>query len=109
MPKFFELTVEDCPPSTCNGTAQQLSIAPTAMRTDETYIRVYILWLSLIVQIVVPFFLLGVLNAKIYGRIKRFELAMLESTASSASAAASVRLCYRNRRLVRADETAVSR
>ena len=46
---------------------------PTGMRTDPLYIRVYILWMNLIVQIVVPFALLVFLNIRIFHRVKQLE------------------------------------
>ena len=49
------------------------TIEPTRMRTDPLYIRVYILWMNLIVQIVVPFALLVFLNIKIFQRVKQLE------------------------------------
>ena len=48
-------------------------IMPTPMRLDPTYVRVYILWMNLIVQIIIPFVVLIVLNSFIYKKIKAFE------------------------------------
>ena len=43
------------------------------MRTNPTYIRVYILWMNLFFQIVIPFLVLIGLNTFIYKKIKGFE------------------------------------
>ena len=51
----------------------KISIAATEIRINRIYIRVYILWLNLIVQIIVPFVLLIVLNILTYKKIVEFE------------------------------------
>ena len=43
------------------------------MRVDPIYIRVYILWMNLFVQIIIPFLILIILNTFIYKKIKGFE------------------------------------
>ena len=49
------------------------TIEPTRMRTDPLYIRVYILWMNLLLHIIGPFILLIVLNVRTYNKIKDFE------------------------------------
>ena len=51
----------------------KISITATDLRINRIYIRVYILWLNLIVQIIVPFVLLTVLNILTYKKIVEFE------------------------------------
>ena len=51
----------------------KISITATDLRINRIYIRVYILWLNLIVQIIVPFVLLIVLNILTYKKIVEFE------------------------------------
>ena len=49
-------------------------ILPTPMRVNPIYVRVYILWMNLFVQIVIPFLVLIILNSFIYKKIKAFEI-----------------------------------
>jgi hypothetical protein len=44
------------------------------------YIRVYILWMNLIVQIVVPFLFLIFLNIKVFEKVKQFEQKLAENS-----------------------------
>lgn len=86
VPKFFELTVtEVVTVALANGTIipinetllndtnlfndnssntiqTTLMLRPTDLRTNPIYIRVYILWMNLIVNIVGPFIVLATLN-----------------------------------------------
>ena len=48
-------------------------LKPTDLRLEPIYIRVYILWMNLLLQIIGPFILLIVLNVLTYKRIKDFE------------------------------------
>ena len=48
----------------CNGT-DRLIIEPTELRTNRTYITVYIMWMNLIVQVLIPFVLLIFLNFRV--------------------------------------------
>lgn len=93
VPKFFELYVKEevicfndehfdnvttpySDPTQCQDPLNytiQLHILPTDMRKNSTYIRVYILWMNLLIQIIIPFILLIVLNIKIFDKIKEFE------------------------------------
>ncbi|TRY71961.1 hypothetical protein TCAL_14087 [Tigriopus californicus] len=93
IPKFFELYVEEeiicfnderfdnatapyTDPLDCEDPLNhtiQLHILPTDLRTNSTYIRVYILWMNFLIQIIIPFILLIVLNIKIFDKIKEFE------------------------------------
>ena len=43
------------------------------MRKNSIYVRVYILWMNLFVQVVIPFITLITLNSIIYTKIKEFE------------------------------------
>ena len=43
----------------------KLSILPTKFRTNWIYIRVYILWMNMIVMILIPFVLLLYLNIQV--------------------------------------------
>ena len=54
------------------------------MRKNSIYIRVYILWMNLFVQIIIPFLLLIVLNYRTYNKIKGFEKRSRGSDASQA-------------------------
>ena len=45
----------------------------TPMRKNSIYVRVYILWMNLFVQVVIPFITLITLNSIIYTKIKEFE------------------------------------
>ena len=51
----------------------KISIGATDMRINRIYIRVYIIWLNLIVLVIVPFVLLIVLNILTYKKIVEFE------------------------------------
>ena len=83
VPKFFELYTERVPVDEAgreliNSTLAEANwtmivLRPTELRLDEWYIRIYILWMNLIVQIVVPFALLVFLNIKIFQRVKQLE------------------------------------
>ena len=61
------------------GTEPFAEIVPTPMRTNPIYIRVYILWMNLFVQILIPFLILIILNTFIYKKIKGFEKRSRES------------------------------
>ena len=43
----------------------KVSILPTEFRTNWIYIRVYILWMNMIVMIIIPFVLLFYLNLQV--------------------------------------------
>jgi hypothetical protein len=43
----------------------KLSIMPTELRTNWIYIRVYILWMNMLVMIIIPFVLLFYLNLQV--------------------------------------------
>ena len=86
IPKFFELYTDRVTLSemdgSANGTADSNStssnetmivLKPTDLRLNRIYIRVYILWMNLLLQIIGPFVLLIVLNVLTYKRIKDFE------------------------------------
>ena len=48
-------------------------LMPTALRINEWYIRIYILWMNFVLQIIGPFILLIVLNVLTYKKILDFE------------------------------------
>lgn len=96
IPKFFELRLEDVPlnGSPSNGTQMDLTelngtsiveeanevaleyktlLVPTSLRRNKIYIRVYLIWINLFAQIIIPFVLLVTLNYKIYSTIKKSE------------------------------------
>ena len=50
-----------------------LKVVPTAMRKSKLYVRAYLIWTNLIMQIFLPFVALITLNYKIYQTIKRSE------------------------------------
>ena len=50
-----------------------VEVVPTQMRINSIYVRVYILWMNLFVQVVIPFMVLIILNIIIYIKIKEFE------------------------------------
>ena len=60
-------------------------INPTDMRLDPIYIRVYILWMNLFMQIIIPFLILIILNTFIYKKIKGFEKRCRESREGNVS------------------------
>eukprot|EP00095_Tigriopus_kingsejongensis_P007902 snap_masked-scaffold132_size323655-processed-gene-1.0 protein:Tk07902 transcript:snap_masked-scaffold132_size323655-processed-gene-1.0-mRNA-1 annotation:"solute carrier family 12 member 9" len=91
IPKFFELRLEDVPIN--GGTALNESLAlgngtlvdvepeaqfktllvPTSLRRNKLYIRIYLIWINLFAQIIIPFVLLVTMNYKIYSTIKKSE------------------------------------
>ena len=107
VPKFFELTlvyvpvdhVEEIQANDPNATLPsfelydwtnytgrvRVELKPTSLRINRIYIRVYILWMNLIVQILGPFLVLIVLNIRVYKRIKQFEQSLQSD---------SLRVCF---------------
>ena len=83
VPKFFELYTERVPVDEAgreliNSTLAEANwtmivLRPTELRLDEWYIRIYILWMNLLLHIIGPFILLIVLNVRTYNKIKDFE------------------------------------
>ncbi len=74
VPKFFELTAEKVHNSCANGNSTLIwTYKLTKMRSNPNYIRIYILWMNLFIQILGPFVILTILNLKVYNRIKKFE------------------------------------
>jgi len=74
IPKFFELTAEKVLNSCAEGNDTMVwTYKLTKMRSNPNYIRIYILWMNLFIQILGPFVILTILNLKIYIRIKKFE------------------------------------
>ena len=83
VPKFFELYTErvavdaaghELPNSTLAEANWTMTVLrPTKLRLDEWYIRIYILWMNLLLHIIGPFILLIVLNVRTYNKIKDFE------------------------------------
>ena len=45
-------------------------VRPTSLRTDPTYISIYITWMYLVVMYIVPFVSLALLNLRIYVQIR---------------------------------------
>lgn len=74
-------------------TTFQLQLQPTELRRNPIYIQVYILWMNIIFQILGPFVVLGILNYKVYTRIKKFEQTLRDTLnaggRSNAAAAAA--------------------
>ena len=75
VPKFFELRVSWEVP---NGTefqsgAGEYRLKPTDLRKDKIYIRVYLICMNFIVQILVPFVILIILNLLTYITIRDSE------------------------------------
>lgn len=66
------------------------AILPTPMRLNPTYVRVYILWMNLFVQIVIPFLVLTILNSFIYKKIKAFE----KRSRDGHSARTQLKVCF---------------
>lgn len=75
IPKFFELTVEEdhFHLDEDGRNVTMLKLKPTELRKNPIYIRVYILWMNIIFHILGPFVVLGILNYRVYTRIKKFE------------------------------------
>ena len=83
VPKFFELYAERVPADEAGNELINATLAeanrtmivlrPTELRVNEWYIRIYILWMNLLLQIIGPFILLIVLNVRTYNKIKDFE------------------------------------
>jgi len=74
VPKFFELTTEKVSNNCANGNDTQIwTYKLTKMRSNPNYIRIYILWMNLFIQILVPFVILTILNLRVYRTIKEFE------------------------------------
>lgn len=65
------MTFESFPWSNYSG-AVEARLIPTALRLDRIYIRVYILWMNMIVQIVGPF--LGKDDDKERERERKFKI-----------------------------------
>ena len=59
-----------------------LKLVPTELRKDPLYIRVYILWMNLIFLILGPFVVLGILNYRVYTRIKKYERTLRDTLRS---------------------------
>eukprot|EP00095_Tigriopus_kingsejongensis_P005175 maker-scaffold237_size242172-snap-gene-1.31 protein:Tk05175 transcript:maker-scaffold237_size242172-snap-gene-1.31-mRNA-1 annotation:"fmrfamide receptor" len=55
-------------------------LKPTTLRLDRLYIRVYILWMNLLLLILGPFIVIIILNFRVYRRIKQFEQTLLNDT-----------------------------
>lgn len=96
LPKFNELRVHREPignvsmdeSGSHNGSTYyeySVEIKPTTMRTNELYIRIYIFWMNVIVNLILPFVLLIVLNFRTYKKIKEFEKAL---------SSAHIRVCF---------------
>ena len=72
-PKFFELeavVVGNSTTSTNNNT----QIQPTHLRTDPLYIKIYLIYLNLVVHGLIPFILLIGVNIHIYRKVGRIEI-----------------------------------
>ena len=89
IPKFLELRLVDEKEERCrqllentgtpctNNTYSELSgrvmIVPTSLRENKVYVRIYLGWTNFIVQILIPFTILVILNFKTYRTIKESE------------------------------------
>ena len=92
IPKFFEVefVVKSEIVSGENVTLNRTLASPTWLRLDDTYVIVYVNAARLIVQGIVPFVLLSLLNYRIYWVIKRRrEMINRPAKASSGSSLAS--------------------
>ncbi|KAL7733802.1 hypothetical protein ACLKA6_011525 [Drosophila palustris] len=69
MPRFWEvLTVSS---QLGNSTIVLHCVRPSPMRIDPTYVNIYIHWCYLIVNYIIPFLTLAILNCLIYRQVKR--------------------------------------
>ncbi|KAH8398807.1 hypothetical protein KR222_007502 [Zaprionus bogoriensis] len=69
MPRFWEvLTVSYQPP---NSSTVLHCVRPSPLRRNATYINIYIHWCYLIVNYIIPFLTLAILNCLIYRQVKR--------------------------------------
>lgn len=69
LPRFWE--VVPIQTSIPNSTVILHCVRPSLLRQNQTYITVYILWCYFIVNYVIPFLTLAVLNCQIYRQVKR--------------------------------------
>lgn len=69
MSRFWEVVTIDT--SIPNSTVVLHCVRPSALRQNQTYITVYILWCYFIVNYVIPFLTLAILNCQIYRQVKR--------------------------------------
>lgn len=69
LPRFWEVVpIETSIP---NSTVVLHCVRPSPLRQNQTYITVYILWCYFIVNYVIPFLTLAILNCQIYRQVKR--------------------------------------
>lgn len=69
LPRFWEVVpIETSIP---NSTVVLHCVRPSELRRNQTYITVYILWCYFIVNYVIPFLTLAILNCQIYRQVKR--------------------------------------
>lgn len=69
LPRFWEVVpIETKIP---NSTVVLHCVRPSPLRQNQTYITVYILWCYFIVNYVIPFLTLAILNCLIYRQVKR--------------------------------------
>ena len=71
-PKFFELEAVVVGNSTT--TTNNTQIQPTHLRTDPLYIKIYLIYLNLVVHGLIPFILLIGVNIHIYRKVGRIEI-----------------------------------
>ena len=80
LPKFFELRLEREPiPSNSTHQKYGYKLVPTALREDKYYIRVYLISINFLVQILIPFVTLVILNFMTYSTIKESEKKLLNN------------------------------
>ena len=72
LPKFFELRVTWEPNGT-DGGGGEYRLTPTNLRKNKIYIRVYLICMNFVVQILIPFIVLIILNLLTYQTIKESE------------------------------------
>ena len=73
VPKFFELRVSWEPNGTQLQGVGEYRLKATDLRKDKIYIRVYLICMNFVVQILVPFIVLIILNLLTYITIRDSE------------------------------------
>ncbi|XP_034481353.1 FMRFamide receptor [Drosophila innubila] len=69
MPRFWEVVTVTYQPT--NTTVVLHCVRPSPMRINPTYVNIYIHWCYLIVNYIIPFLTLAILNCLIYRQVKR--------------------------------------
>ena len=77
IPKFYEHQVvvvsipsnSTSPDNATNTSYQYEDVVPTSLRTNKSYIKIYCIYLNLVVHGLIPLFLLLILNISIYKQV----------------------------------------